>query len=426
MRQLVINNIGPISHVELKLKRINVIMGPQSAGKSCVLKIACFCAWAEKRIELEQGKNGFVDFAYVERNLVDFHKLNGFLRQGSKFSYKSEHVSFVCDFDRRCFDVNWNEEGRWNYHRSRISYIPAERNLVAVVPNWLDVRLGNSNILNFVSDWNLTRMSYLKEKALPILGLGVSYYYDKENKSDYIRLRNGDVIDFTNASSGLQSVVPMWVYLDYLFDKQYKQMSFSSVSREAENEDVLQHIYARRFKDGLMDRVGESSPYIGKIGMGKLAFASKSEFEECKALVDAYTQNSYSDIYLEEPELSLFPQTQVDMICQLLTNTGVHKDGLFISTHSPYILYALNNCMLGYLVKDKIPQDDEVLLEHRTCWVDPKEVGVWELRDGELSSSVDERNHTLQDADGLIRSNYFDRVMKSVMNDFTNYSVYYD
>ena len=74
-KKLIIDNIGPIKHVELDLKRINVIIGPQSAGKSCILKIACFCAWAEKRIQLEQGKNGFADASYMEENLIDFHKL---------------------------------------------------------------------------------------------------------------------------------------------------------------------------------------------------------------------------------------------------------------------------------------------------------------------------------------------------------------
>lgn len=48
MKKLTIHHIGPIKHVELMLKRINVVIGPQSAGKSCILKIACFCAWAEK------------------------------------------------------------------------------------------------------------------------------------------------------------------------------------------------------------------------------------------------------------------------------------------------------------------------------------------------------------------------------------------
>ena len=31
-KKLIIDNIGPIKHVELDLKRVNVIIGPQSAG----------------------------------------------------------------------------------------------------------------------------------------------------------------------------------------------------------------------------------------------------------------------------------------------------------------------------------------------------------------------------------------------------------
>ena len=422
MKKLIIDNFGPISHVEMDLKRVNILMGPQSAGKSCILKIACFCAWAEKRIEMEQGKNGFADFSYIQSNLVDFHKLNGFLREGSRFSYQSNHMKFVCDFDKKSFDLSWKEEGRWTYKRPRVSYIPAERNLMAVVPNWLDVRIGNSNILNFISDWNLARQLYKKGRVMPVLGLGVSYYFDEESKTDNILLENGKSIDFSNASSGLQSAVPMWVYLNYLFDLQYKSNAYSSVSKDAENEDILQHIYATKFKDGLSDRIGEGVPFVGRIGMGKLTFASEKEYQECKNLVESYTQNIYADVYLEEPELNLFPQTQVDLVYRLLEKSAIHKDGLFVSSHSPYILYALNNSMLGYKVKERIPSDDQDLMSHKNSWINPNDVGVWELETSTGGSIA----QNLQDEDGLIRNNYFDSVMKSVMNDFTNYAIYYD
>ena len=422
MKRLIIDNFGPLSHVDMDLKRINILMGPQSAGKSCILKIACFCAWAEKCIELEQGKNGFADFSYVEQNLIQFHKLNGFLRAGSKFFYQTEHMSFICDFDKQSFDLIWNEDGRWTYKRPRVSYIPTERNLIAVVPNWLDVRISNSNILNFISDWNLTRQLYKKNESLPLLDLDASYYYDSDTKSDNILLHNGKSIDFTNASSGLQSVVPMWVYLNYLFNLQYKSTDYSSVSKDAENEDILQHIYATKFKESLADRIGDNQPYIARIGMGKLTFASEQEYEECKKLVESYTKNVYSDIFLEEPELNLFPQTQLELIYKLLENSAVHHDGIFMSSHSAYVLYALNNSMLGYLVKDKLPVDDSELMAHKGSWINPQEVGVWELNLSETGTTA----RVIQDEEGLISNNYFDSVMQSVMNDFTNYSVYYD
>lgn len=43
MRHLVIKNFGPIRNADLQLGQVNVLIGMQSSGKSCVLKTACYC-----------------------------------------------------------------------------------------------------------------------------------------------------------------------------------------------------------------------------------------------------------------------------------------------------------------------------------------------------------------------------------------------
>ena len=427
MKTLTIHHIGPIKHVTLRLKRINVIIGPQSAGKSCILKIACFCAWAEKRIQLEQGKNGFADFDYVRDNLLVFHKLKSFLHEDSRIEYKSDFLSFTIDFANETFDLRWGSaKKRYDYKRPRVSYIPAERNLVSSIPNWFDVKMDSTNLKSFIADWAYAHKLCGDEAVLPVLNLGVSFFYDKQTDNDYILLDDDKKMDLSDASSGLQSVIPMWVYLDYLFRKQYSPNEMLSTKTETENEEIAQHIYASKFQKTVKQTGEDGDFFIGKFGLKKRMFASKEDFEEFKRLVSVYTQTSHSDIYLEEPEQNLFPLTQVELVYELLKNAAVHQDCLFIATHSPYILYALNNCMLGYKVKDKIPADVSELREHEDCWVDPKEVAVWELREGLFSSMVDKKNLTLQDADGLIRGNYFDRVMKLIMTDFSNYSSFYD
>ena len=80
--------------------------------------------------------------------------------------------------------------------------------------------------------------------------------------------------------------------------------------------------------------------------------------------------------------------------------------------------------MLGGLIKDKI--DDEELLVHKDSFINPQDVSVWELRDGVFSSTQDNKDKTIQDKEGLIRSNYFDRVMHNVMADFRNLMNYHD
>ena len=424
MKKLVIDNIGPIRHVELNLKRVNVVIGPQSAGKSCILKIACFCAWAEKRIQLEQGKNGFTDFEYVKENLIVFHKLDGFIHSNSRIEYRTQHLGFIIDFETKVFELKWApSKNRYSYRRKRVSYIPAERNLVAAIPNWFDVKMDSTNLKSFISDWNHAHRLCSDNAQLHILNLGIKYYYDTQTEKDYIMLEDDSKLNLANASSGLQSIIPMWVYLDYLFHKQYSPNEMSSTKSESENEEIAQHIYESKYKKGLKKAGEQGGLFFGKVGVTKRMFASESDFDEFKKLVLAYTQTAYSDIYLEEPEQNLFPSTQVELIYNLIAASSIKEDGIFIATHSPYILYALNNCMLGYKVSKDIPEGLD-LNQHRNSWINPNEVAVWELRDGELSSAVDEKNLTLQDSDGLIRGNYFDRIMKQIMTDFSNYSVF--
>ena len=429
MKKLIIENIGPIEYVELNLKRINVIIGPQSAGKSCILKIACFCAWAEKRIQLEQDKNGFDSPLYMEENLIGFHKLDGFFEKGrgAKFRYETDHLWFQYEYDKEtnAFTWNWNRSGHWTYKRTRISYIPAERNVIATIPNWMEVSMKPNNIRNFISDWMLTRTFYHKDHKLDILGLGVKYFFDEKSGQDFIELENGKLLQFTNGSSGIQSAIPMLVYLGFLFENQYETGQYGKLSTETENEEILNHIYDKKYKYGLRKFLETNSPYIGKIGMGKRIFKTIQDYKECKKLFEAYTKTWNADIYLEEPEQNLFPETQVKLLYELLINSKAHQDSIFIATHSPYILYALNNAMLAYYVKDIIIEEVKDTISCLDAAYEPEQVAVWQIDNGRLYG-IDEKNDTIQDSKYLIRKNYFDSIMGSIMNDFNNMVNFYE
>ena len=300
MKKITIHNIGPIKHVELNLKRINVIIGPQSAGKSCVLKIACFCAWLEKKIELLQGSMITEEKNFWEDNLIGFHRLDGFMKpgEGSYFIYSTSSMTFSYYYDDHLFDFKWKAAGRWKYRRSRVSYIPAERNIVSVVPNWMDVNLNDDNIRNFISDWYAARQLHGSKSGLDILNLGVKYYYDEGKHLDRILMDDGTPLGFSEASSGLHSLIPMLVYLDFLFEGQYNGKAPSKMNDENLNAFVLQTIYNTKFKKGLGDLFRNGEAKYFKIGSLNLPFVSEEKADECKGLYKAYTQTSSSDICL--------------------------------------------------------------------------------------------------------------------------------
>lgn len=423
MKRLIINNFGPIKHVELDLKLVNVITGPQSVGKSCILKLACFCAWAEKRIEVEQDSKNI----FIEDDLVTFHKLDDFVSKGEKasFSYETNTMKFSYDFDTEDFQFKW-KSGHWKYKRSRITYIPSERNIIAVIPNLLDVSFGNNYVKNFISDWNLTHALVTPNMPLELLNLDMKYYFDKSKGGDRIILSSGKEIAFSNSSSGLQSIIPMMVYLNYLFHYQYTSKGVSSIRYDSENDDILHHIYTSRYKGSEKKPVSAANPIFKRIGSLTLKFNSIEESEECARLYNAFTKTTSSDIYLEEPELNLFPQTQTELVYWLLSSIKEHGDSLFVATHSPYILYAINNCLLGGLVGNKVDKDNLLARINEHSWINPKDVAVWELKEDADHASLGNTCLPIQDEDGLVRSNYFDRIMKNIMSEFSNLMAYYD
>ncbi len=107
MFRLSIKNFGPIKSVSLDLKRINVLIGPQSSGKSTILKIASFCNWLEKRIQLSQNPDDWIDFKVFKDQLVTFHKLDGYASNGSEILFKTETLQIVVKFlENNNIDVN--------------------------------------------------------------------------------------------------------------------------------------------------------------------------------------------------------------------------------------------------------------------------------------------------------------------------------
>ena len=168
MKHIVIQNLGPLKEADVELKCINVIIGSQSSGKSCVLKTACYCTWVEKRIELTQTSDFFEKDDNFLKELERFHKLKGYVKDDTFISYESDFMAFSFNNKTKVFKFNW-KEGRWNYKRPKVTYIPAERNLVATIPNWYEVNFEDNNIRSFMADWENARQE--TGYNLPVLNL---------------------------------------------------------------------------------------------------------------------------------------------------------------------------------------------------------------------------------------------------------------
>lgn len=352
MKKVIIKNVGPLLDVDIDLAKVNVIIGPQSSGKSCVLKISCYCTWVEKKIELAQSADVFMQDDFFIQELTRFHKLKGYFRKDSYIAYESDFMMFSYDAELNKFSFEW-KEGRWEYKRPKVSYIPAERNMVAAIPNWFDVKLYDDNIQSFMADWDRARKEQTDQ--LDILNLGVAYKYDAKANKDTVRVDDETTLELTNTSSGLQSLIPLYVHLNYLGNIRRNKMEAQSFSNIQVGEKFLQTMYDELFKkkgkvnatqlgtnvtdDG--KRTISSSITVAAIGPYLLHFENKEYADECRRIFERYANTDHSELFIEEPENNLFPPTQARLVNWLLNLVkGENASTLFVATHSPYMMTA--------------------------------------------------------------------------------------
>lgn len=332
MKHLLIKNFGPIKEANLTLGQVNIIIGMQSSGKSCVLKIACYCSWVEKRLELTQKINGFGKGSMFIDTMADYYKMFDYIQDSTYIEYETRHLKFSYDHSSKLFEMKWKSK-RWEYKQPKISYIPADRNLVAAIPGWSSLSM-DGNMIEFMSDWDKARRFVKKEENF--LDLGMSYSYDSISNSDKIQLNNGKPLMLRESSSGVQSLLPMYVHLDYLVKGQYKDSNGKiSYDQKEERRNLLSTMY-KRFKNKELDY-----PEAVTIEGYDYNFASKEDAGRFKSMYYKYISVDHSEIFLEEPEDNLFPPTQCKFVNWLLDAIEGHNDMLFIATHSPYVLNQL-------------------------------------------------------------------------------------
>lgn len=269
-----------------------------------------------------------------------------------------------------------------------------------------------------MADWAESRKEFVG-KHLSILSLGAEYYYDEKQDKDMVKfdnLENG--LPMSNISSGLQSLIPIMLYVHYLTRIVFNEKSESFI-KTRDNVNLMYRMYKTALKKSDSEKNIKQS-YDLKLNNEFLSFSSEKERNDFLQRYNNYTRYQHSDIFLEEPEENLFPKTQAEVIFHLLQEifSSERENSLYLATHSPYVLYALNNAILANIIK----KDDLQLSMFKYADVKFKasDISVWQIKNGTIERIENNPSNTIQDKSGLIRQNYFDSVMKEVMTDFNN------
>jgi predicted ATPase len=378
MPKLKIHDFGPIKagYGEdggfLDISRITVFIGNQGSGKSTVAKLASTFLWMEKAlVRGDYSKNDFTVRNFLEERLA-YHRLsNEYYKNNPELIYEGEayHIAY------KNSELQIVKRDAPRYALPQIMYVPAERGVVSSVGNAAKLKNISGALGEFITEYGNAKESISDSVTLPINGTFAEY-----NKTrDIIYIRGNDYrINLTDAASGFQSFVPLYLVSRYLCNsiKTYKNGESMSSEERRRFEKQLDEITRDH-------NLNDEQKRIARSNLGK-----------------SYNKAVFINI-VEEPELSLFPSAQKDFLYELLKFNNTIRENetepgnrVIMTTHSPYLINFLTVAIYGEALSKKINSSSKKeLLMNELVKIVPH---------GALTSVNDVSIYQLSETDGTI------------------------
>lgn len=391
MQTIEIRNIGPLVETGIiPVSQVMLLIGEQSTGKSTFMKILCFCCWLEKQVMIggDSIVSKYTHYYRFWNELKKFHHFNDeFLSDSSYIKYDGSAIQIEMRGKKRNAKIVRKPKFAEIRHNLKISFLPSERNLLSSIQNIENLYRSKDvdMLFNYILEWGEARLQFGVANPLDLVFVDkMKYHYDAKNV-DVLTLADGhSKIKPYYASSGVQSALPIQVLATYLAGEVGTSAKISPVD------------------------------YLKQLDLTDSKIDIKVMTSVLKNIQNRSSYKSFH-MFIEELEQNLFPKAQfelVKMLVGLLKKTEQKSTGytsmVFLTTHSPYVLTALNVMMLASAAYEMSPDKvNDLGLED---YVLPKGAySAYCIKDGCFENIVDEEF-------GFIKGDFLDSVSELVDN----------
>ena len=339
MSKIKIKNFGPIKdgyqqdNGFMDIEKVTVFIGNQGSGKSTVAKLISTFTWIEKAlVRGDYDKKWFERKNKLRNQYLNYHRLeNYFNNYDSLFdNSKIEYIGDAFSIRHEKGILSINEIKKGNYPLPQIMYVPAERNFISYVRTPKELKLSSDSLKEFLTEFDNAKNEMKGMVKLPINDIDIEY----DRLNDTLNLKGESYkIRLTEASSGLQSLVPLFLVSNYLANSVKRQ---SETNKESMSSEELQ-----RFKKGVEDIWNNDS------------LTDEQKRVALSVLSSKFNKTAFINI-VEEPEQNLFPTSQKQMLFSLLELNNLSKGNkLIMTTHSPYLINYLTLAVKADTLKGK-------------------------------------------------------------------------
>ena len=330
MEKITIRNFGPITEAEIIIKDINVFIGTTSSGKSTAAKlIAIFQSAPALREKMNPE-----EFTY----LLAEYNIDFAITKDTKIFYQRGDESFELS----------NNNIRNNFishtpHSNLPIYVPAERVFFATISQSIfGLISGNISLPKWLIDFGARfeqARSSLKNFSVDFL----QAKYEYNDRTDFVQLQNEVKIRLAQASSGLQSVIPMILVIAYntdnkkslreLFVIEEPELNLYPLSQKELMEFIIQRInleqdrliitthspYLLTTLDNLIQAktIADQKPFLRNEISALVPAASWLAFER----ISCYYFNEGSCRSTLDPEISSIGPSNIDDVSVALSQT---------------------------------------------------------------------------------------------------------
>jgi predicted ATPase len=256
MERLIIQNFGALLNIDIEIKDINIYVGPNSSGKSTAAKLISIF----KTGSLSTTANPFELFKKaLANNNIDFK-----IHSDTLIRYENKDLYY----EIKGLNFSTNIQNNQVMRPLNPLYIPAERvffttlsqsvfslmNSDVALPKWL---------IDFGAKFENARTN-IKELAIEFL----QAKYQWVDGTDYIKIGNHTTIKLSQASSGIQSIVPLLLVVQHNTNSDKKEDDIFVIEEPELNlypssqKDLVEFIVERINQSGDRLIITTHSPYL--------------------------------------------------------------------------------------------------------------------------------------------------------------------